>query len=90
MEDIPLQQKQLRVWLFKNFTVTEHAVSINTLTELRYLTLVFLKTAKRNYNCQNHSNQNTQCTYNAILRRVRAAVVEMEKQYVLHSVSVCL
>jgi len=35
--------------------------------------------------------QQTRCAYNVTLRRVRkAAVVAMEKQYVLHIVSVCL
>jgi hypothetical protein len=82
MEEIPLQQKQLIARLFKNFIWTEPAVSITTLTELRHLTLVFLKTAKRNYNCQNHSKQDKQCTYNVILRRVRATIVVLEKQNV--------
>jgi hypothetical protein len=40
------------------------------------------------YNCQKHSKQNQQCTYNVILRRFRAAIVILENQYVLHTVSV--
>jgi len=34
--------------------------------------------------------QERQCTYNVTLRRVRAAIVAMEKQLVLHNLSVCL
>jgi hypothetical protein len=34
--------------------------------------------------------QDGQCTYNVILRRVRVAIVAVEKQYVLHILSVCL
>jgi len=35
--------------------------------------------------------QHRQCAYDVTLRRVRkAAVVEVEKEYVLHIVSVCL
>jgi hypothetical protein len=31
-----------------------------------------------------------QCTYNVTLRRVRAAIVAVEKQWVLHNLSVCI
>jgi hypothetical protein len=34
--------------------------------------------------------QDKQCTYNVILRRVRATTVAEEKQYVLYILSVCL
>ena len=34
--------------------------------------------------------QDRQCTYNVTLRRFRATIVAVEKQYVLHILSVCL
>jgi len=33
--------------------------------------------------------QDRQCTYNVTLRRVRTTIIAMEKQYVLHILSVC-
>jgi hypothetical protein len=34
--------------------------------------------------------QDKQCTYNVTLRRIRAATVVVEKQWVLHNLSVCV
>ena len=34
--------------------------------------------------------QDIQCTYNVTLRRVRASIVAVEKQWVLHNLSVCI
>jgi hypothetical protein len=34
--------------------------------------------------------QEVQCKYNVILKRFRATTVEVEKQYILHILSVCL
>jgi len=34
--------------------------------------------------------QDRQCTHNIILRRIRATIVAVEKQRVLHILSVCL
>ena len=34
--------------------------------------------------------QDRQCTYNVTLRRVRASIVVVEKQWVLHNLSVCI
>jgi len=34
--------------------------------------------------------EDRQCTYNITLRRVRATNVAVEKQWVLHSLSVCV
>jgi len=46
------------------------------------------------HECQVHGcfqgKQGKQCTYNVTLRRVRAATVAMEKQRVLHYLSVCI
>ena len=36
------------------------------------------------------NKQGRQCMYNVILRRVHAAIVVVEKQWVLHNLSVCL
>ena len=38
----------------------------------------------------NNSKQDSQCTYNVTLRRVRATIVVVDEQQVLHIVSVCL
>ena len=37
-----------------------------------------------------YKEQNRQCAYNVIFRRVRVTIVAMEKQSVLHILSVCL
>jgi len=37
-----------------------------------------------------HKKQDMQCAYNLILTSVLATTVRVEKQYVLHIVSVCL
>jgi hypothetical protein len=34
--------------------------------------------------------QDRQCTYNVTMRRVRATIVAVEKQWVLHNLSVCI
>ena len=39
---------------------------------------------------QTINNKYRQCTYNVTLRRVRATIVVVDKQYVLHILSVCL
>ena len=43
-----------------------------------------------NFVWQGLEKRDRQCTYNVTLRLVHATIVEVEKQYVLHIVSVCL
>ena len=39
---------------------------------------------------ETYFQQDMQCTYNVTLRRVRATIVAVEKQWVLHNLSVCI
>ena len=39
---------------------------------------------------QDSVQQARQCTYNVTMRRVRPTIVAVEKQYVLHNLSMCL
>ena len=43
-----------------------------------------------NYSSQHDATQGMQCMYNATLRRVRATTLVVEKQWVLHSLRVCI
>jgi len=44
----------------------------------------------RAYTCITHKTQDRQCTYNVTLRRVRATIVAVAKQYAIYIVCVCV
>ena len=50
----------------------------------------FLQACFQRVPIENYWLKDKQCTYNVILRLVRATVFRVEKQYVLHIVSVCV
>jgi hypothetical protein len=53
-------------------------------------TIVLFRRRRRDTFKNRRNEQDRQCTYNVTISRVRATIVAMEKQRVLHNLSVCI
>ena len=84
----------------------KHYVSLNQVTicchkDFKFVSVVIYKYSslknevqtlrrRRLLSMNEGTEQDKQCTYNVTLRRVRATIVVVEKQWVLHILSVCI
>jgi len=80
-----LMEKRAGIWIKLNW---ESSSSFPLFT--RYSFQKELLLFKKNYYILVTTDHDMQCTYNMALRRVRATIVAVEKQRVLHILSVCL
>jgi hypothetical protein len=74
--------------------LTVVTVKITVLTDIRPWSVIDIYYRFRETCCLHsqwsYSKQDNQCTFKVTLRRVRATIVAVEKQSVLHIPSVCL
>ena len=66
-------------------TTTDHCISKDQMAVSKLNNLYF--NVNLSFSCTNFK-QNRQCSYNVIFRRYRLTIVVVEKQYVLHILSV--